>query len=701
MINSIIMRGIKGANTEQPLTGRDIITGHNGAGKTTRVQALGISLLGYAPGNGKVAAETFKLASENPMTVGLKTDEFEFTRTFSKKDKTVSQSISLMPPNGEKTAAAKEKRIASELGNIPVMLDFGEFIGLSDTKRREFIYALAADGEAQDIDEIKELVRKHIKLPETADPKQAEILETDIDECAAAYTTADSVQDGLQAMSDYAKEQLTFWKKEREKAVGTAQKMSEYKNTLAETDRNLEANRAKLAEYQNELQTIAGQLAAAEEKERESERKKERIAELQAEIEAISGAEKPNDPAEIKALIEQYKSDIREIDNGSLIKVKQAELKTLRDEQTQLTQKQNESRERFYEIKSKRDANLAILEKLKSSSNGVCAIDCRIKCDKDFSEYIEHLNVEISEQEKTMNEGIKAGKAIKDKFDENTVRIAELETGIEYLQNEEIEARKENSDIQAIIAELTADLSAAENFETDRAARIATMQSELNALAGTRESPTNAPDEVGGIISRRDELKGIVDDLSAKINEQMKARDALAAMKNSMADGTEAGYQTDAWKAIAEAVGVKGLQGKLVKDTLLPLTQDVQYKLDKMGITKTFRFVTTDEKEKEIFQFGWKTENGDFRNFDALSTGEQMLLLIALMTTIIERLNPPLKALVIDNSENLDRENLKRVLNGLTIAGESFDNIIFCGVFTLEQSEMPNWKIWDLGADND
>ncbi len=701
MINSIIMHGIKGANTEQSLTGRDIITGHNGAGKTTRVQALGISLLGYAPGNGKVPAETFKLASEKTMTVGLKTDEFEFTRTFSKKDKTVSQTISLMPPNGEKTAAAKEKRIASELGNIPVMLDFSEFIGLSDTKRREFIYSLATDGEAQDIDEIKALVREHIKFPETADPQQMEIIESDIDECAAAYTTAESVQDGLQAMSDYAKEQLTFWKKERDKAVSTAQKMSEYKNSLSETDRNLEANRAKLAEYQTELQTIAGQLAAAEEKGREAERKIERIAALKAEITALNEEENQNDPAELRTLIEQYKSDIKEIDNGSPIKVKQAELKTMHGEQERLTQKQNESREHYYEIKSKKDANIAILEKLQSTSSGVCAIDCRIKCDKDFSEFVNNLNSEIAEQQTKMEEAIQAGKAIKDKADETAERIAQLESGIERLQNEEIEARKENADIQAIIAELTADLAAAENFETDRAARIATMQAELNALGEAAETPPDAPDEASGIITRRDELKGIVDDLNAKINEQTKARDALAAMKNSMTDGTEAGYQVDAWKSIAEAVGVKGLQGKLVKDTLLPLTEDVQRMLDKMGIAKTFRFITTDEKGKEIFQFGWETEKGNFRNFDALSTGEQMLLLIALMTTIIERLNPPLKALVIDNSENLDRENLKRVLNGLTIAGESFDNIIFCGVFTLDQSELPNWKVWELGADND
>ncbi len=44
-----------------------------------------------------------------------------------------------MPPNGEKTAAAKEKRQEAELGRLPVMLDFDEFLSLSDTERREFI----------------------------------------------------------------------------------------------------------------------------------------------------------------------------------------------------------------------------------------------------------------------------------------------------------------------------------------------------------------------------------------------------------------------------------------------------------------------------------------------------------------------------------------------------------------------------------
>ncbi|MDR1328618.1 MAG: AAA family ATPase, partial [Oscillospiraceae bacterium] len=109
MINRIVMRGIKRENGNQELTGRDVIIGRNGAGKTTRAQALGIALLGYAPGGGKLPAETMKLARGGCMTVGLDTDAFSFTRAFERNGAKIEQSVKLNPPNGEKTAAAKEK----------------------------------------------------------------------------------------------------------------------------------------------------------------------------------------------------------------------------------------------------------------------------------------------------------------------------------------------------------------------------------------------------------------------------------------------------------------------------------------------------------------------------------------------------------------------------------------------------------------
>ncbi|GHU37152.1 hypothetical protein FACS1894105_08740 [Clostridia bacterium] len=107
---------------------------------------------------------------------------------------------------------------------------------------------------------------------------------------------------------------------------------------------------------------------------------------------------------------------------------------------------------------------------------------------------------------------------------------------------------------------------------------------------------------------------------------------------------------------------------------------------------------------KEIFNFGWIPfdSNGKVAGlgcgFSALSTGEQLLLLIALMTTIIERINPPLKILIIDNAENLDKKNLKRVLRGLKIAGENLDNILFLGVMEIDSADFPDWRVWNLSG---
>ena len=96
-----------------------------------------------------------------------------------------------------------------------------------------------------------------------------------------------------------------------------------------------------------------------------------------------------------------------------------------------------------------------------------------------------------------------------------------------------------------------------------------------------------------------------------------------------------------------------------------------------------------------MFRFGWDTR-GTRRPFNALSQGEQLLLLIAMMTTIIERNDPPVKILAIDNCNHLDHINMKRVIDGLTEAGKNMDNIILAGTMQLAPSDAPEWKVWDL-----
>jgi exonuclease SbcC len=689
------MRGIKNANGRQELTGRDIIIGRNGAGKTTRAQALGIALLGHAPGGGKLPSETIKLANGVGMTVGLETDTFNFTRTFTRDGAKITQTVALNPPNGEKTAAAKEQRIEAELGKFPVMLDFNEFLSLSDMKRREFICEIVGSGtEAWDAERVKVALTDRLRLPDTADPRQMEILEDDIAECAANFHSTD-VQAGLQAILEYAKEQTSYWKKERDKAVGAAQKMTEYKNLLAETDRNLDANSKKLDELQRELGGIISERSAADGENARRRASNTKIANLKTEIAAIEASENSDDPEKLRELIAERGTSLCQVNNDTEIAAATESMEAARTQVSALEREVERLRDEFQAVRCKRLSTETLLSKL-NEHNGICPIYNRIHCDHKFSNLIHDLTAEMAGYESDLNDVAQRGTAVRTAL--NTAKLAgqNAQNIIDRLRAEELSALRDNERLRTEIREVEDRLVKAETFYIVKVERLGAKRGELAGLM-----PENATEwlliDTTALTERERELTAEIDSLKAKTAEQTKARNTLASLKTSMADGIVAGYHADAWKQIAETVGPKGLRGELVKDALAPLTEDIQAKLRQMNIDRTFYFQTMDGNGKEVFQFGWK-QGGERRNFDALSTGEQMLLLIALMTTIIERLNPPLKILAIDNAENLDSGNIRRVLNGLTAAGANLDNIIFSGVMNISPDDVPGWRVWDLSG---
>jgi exonuclease SbcC len=377
------------------------------------------------------------------------------------------------------------------------------------------------------------------------------------------------------------------------------------------------------------------------------------------------------------------------------------QIETAKGAQDSAAKEYEQSRGEYIQVKSRMDADETLILKLKEQT-GACAIDKRIACDRDFTDFIRQTEEGIEQLKIQIHELSDKGTDAKSRFETAKKTIGNLERDIQILQDQEMNTRRDNEDLQKLIADLQNDLRDAENFEADRAARLDAKREELRGIGGCQDVAGTSE-----LHAMRGDTLMAVQSLEEKIAEQTKARNTLANLKSSMVDSTIAGYHADAWKRIAEAVGPKGLQGELVKDALGPLTEAIQEKLEHMGFyDKVFYFQTEDDKGKEIFQFGWldigKTEEeiGERRNFDALSTGERILLLIALMTTIIERINPPLKALIIDNAENLDRVNLRNVLHGLTTAGANFDNIIFLGVFDIAQEDAAGWKIWNLTAEN-
>jgi len=701
-LTEIVMTNIKGQNSIQQLTGKDIICGPNGVGKTTRIQALGIALMGYVPGKGKKPDETFKLANSDTMEVGLKTDSFSFAREFKKKvtrgkegstKVSIQQSVNVSPSKGESKIVEKEARIIGELGNLPVMLDFNEFLTLSDSKRREFIYNLAGfDSTEWTKERVKYYIERSLLTVEfeVNNPEQYEIVKEIITEALNEYPDNYDISMGLQSMIDWTKTKLSYWNDEKKSSQAAVQKLAELKNQLSETDRNLKSNKDELEKFQDDLVKVEKQISEDTQRKKNIDARLEKIELLKKTMVEANAKECTIDITATQNSINAAKEKIKQVDNSSKIVEVQKQISEIILQLKPISKDKEDVKTKGIEIRTQIETTKKTLESVKSVGK-TCVLDTKIKCDKDFSKFIAHTEGQI-----------KTWEIQKDILGQTFVELNEkeaalqkkqeaLNTNIQELQHEELNANRANNILNSEINKLESLLNHARSFDEIKTHKVENLRTELEKLQNEKIEPI-APLDI--LQKQSDGIKTQIDDLKVKIHDQEEARTTLSNLKSSMIDSKKADYYAVSFKSLDETLGAKGLQGELVKETLEPIQSEIQTNLNAMGVNNNFYFSTESEGGKEIFQFGWNDRFGDKRNFDALSTGQQMILLIAMLTTFIEKANPNCRILAIDNIENLDPENLIKVTSGLNKISSKLDNIILSGVINAENIE--GFKVWNL-----
>ena len=700
------MNGIKGQNTVQELTGKDIIIGSNGIGKTTRLQALGIALLGYVPGKGKKSEDTFKLSNSDSMAVGLNTDDFSFTREFKKKvtknkdgstKESISQSLNVSPSKGESKITEKEARILAELGNLPVMLDFNEFLSLSDGKRREFIYNLAGfNSEEWTKDKVRVYLEDRLLTAELEinNQEQYELMKAILEESLKEYPEKYDITAGLQSMIDWTKVKLSYWNDEKKRAQAAVQKIGELKNKLNDTDRNLKANKEELEKLQQELVKVEKQISEDTQKKKNIDNRLAKIEELKKSMKDEDLKECSINAIETENKIKELKAKIKQVDNSEKIKQIEKERVALINQKDPILKDKNEVQIKGVELKAQIETTQKTLDKVKGVKR-CCVLDSKIACNKDFSKFIEYTEGQIKTWEIQKQILLDTYNELKEKEIELDKKYENLETTLLALNREELEANRNNNSINAEINRLENLLNQAKSFGTLKVEKIARLKEELSKLQNEPVDPI-APLDI--LEKQVDSIRTNIGSLKTKIEEQEKAKTTLSNLKSSMIDSKTAEYNYINFKSLDEALGAKGLQGELVKETLEPIQNGIQANLSAMAIENEFYFTTETAAGKEVFQFGWKDKFGDKRNFDALSTGQQMILLIAMLTTFIEKANPNCRILAIDNIENLDSTNFKKVIEGLNKISDKLDNIILSGVIDVEEVEC--FKVWNLNSEN-
>ena len=707
-IKLIRFKNFKGSSGSQELTGVDFFIGRNGSGKTTRLQAVALSMVGYIPGKGKKAESVFRFATGDSMAAGLTMENgFSFDRTFEKTTKvnkkqgtsttSIGESVTVSPGKGEKTDTQKKGRIQEEIGSFPVMLDIDEFLTLSDSKRRDFMYSLSPITTSEWTEEkIAGYLLTELAPPELeTNNKELFIVTVDaIKEALEQFPDGYAVSDGLQAMIDWTAIQLSYWKGKEKDSQGAVRQLSDLKNQQEATDRDIVAEKAELDDLNKKLIEAEKKLSQHSERKELYNKKLKKMQELQDQLKAIQEQDADAEaPPDYKALIEQANAEIKmgpDITEAVAEKGKEiTSHKTILDRFLAEKNDMEVSRRVILaNVQSLREAYSQV-----ENMQGACVIHKDVLCPKDFTGFDGFIQAKEDEAADAVSKLDEQIKILQSGIDKGTEEIKTIRTDIEALKESVNKAKEHNNRVAEKVNALTKSMNDYENGMKRQADRKELLQNELKAL---QDEPALELEDLALLERQIYGIRARIAELKPSVETKETAKQNLITLQKSLMDNRVSDYKATAFADIAKALGPKGIQGEMVKEILEPLKEEIKANLVLMGKDDvTPYFETESDTGQEIFQFGWFNEKKHQVNFDVLSTGEQLVFLAALLTTIIDRAQPKIKALIIDNVNHLDAVNFQLVLDGVAKLKGKLDNIILAGAVPYDIYS-DEWKVWDL-----
>ncbi|MCR3758473.1 hypothetical protein KYB31_05615 [Clostridium felsineum] len=707
-IKEITMNGFKNNDTVQELTGFDLFTGSNGKGKSSRLQAIALAMMGYIPQYGKNLADIYKLASSKEIDVGLKLDNnFSFNRSILRKTSTkrktgekeikYGEELILTPSLGEKKIADKEARVKSELGNFPMMLDFQDFLNMSDNEKRKFIYSLTGvNANTWNKDSIQKYLEKKLLTLElqVKKPEQYEGMKTIINEVMNDYVDGIDVQIAIENLVYRAKEKLSYYKENALKTEGTVQKLAELKNST-DIEGDFKEVQDELKSLQDKLMQTEKLMSTSTERKKVIDNRLNKINILKIEIANLQRFKPSNDLHSLNNKIKELNSKLQKENVNYDDKIKEV-VNEIQKLQSELPEKQNEAQEIIRKGTEKKTVIETYEKSLKdiASHGGKCLVDSRIKCDKNFSEfksYAENLvkNTQI-EKSKLLAKYRKA----KSEIAKIQKKIMALEKSKQDIIAQERNINNKNTSINNEILKVTSQINSIKTDIKLNSEKLKLKQEELSNLQNEMAN-TEPAVPIDALQKQAAALRSTISNLESEKELQQKSKNDYENLKKVMLENKTSELNVVLLNQLIDALGAKGLQGEIMKQGLEPLKSLVQENLNLLGIKNEFSFICESEKGKEVFQFGWINEKKSFVDFNALSTGQQMILLIAFLVAVIEKKSPKLKVLMIDNLNDLDSINLKNVLSGLKVLSSKLDNIIIAGVID-EKVDDDVIKVWNL-----
>lgn len=688
-ITSLSTKNIKGLDLQETLTGREIYLGPNGSGKSARLESLIFGLHGCLPWLGKKEETTFQLSSDEFMTVNLATDGgFSFGRTIRRKvtnhrDDTKSYkytaSYSVFPDQGEQTSREKAQRIVDEIGSFPMMFDLNEFMGMSDDKKRAFIFSLSSPekhgwDKARVMNTLEDLKADAPTVSEMWGDDQGlifNVLMIDIE-------LRKQLRDAKAVKKDKDAAKVEIIKMRQEMTEEATESLSVIQEKLKDLTKQREDTRVEIAradEASKNHKALVGQLNGIRE---------ERLENNAKEKHDVAAKEKEHQDAiqEEADLGDQLEDAYKETS-----KLQEA-LRTLEGEKG--------NAEKALAAGDERSHIQEMIDTIEKVGCPLAGEDCQT----DLSAYKDGLKKKWQKNDDLVNEELRPAR------DRILVEIGKTEgkriksfDKSKSLKKKIIEARKASKAKSKALKDCSKENDAIDS----QGIALEKSESRVNELLknSTPGSDTTAQSRM---------LEGLghqIDQLEQDRKKQESILSVEVNFENANVAAAEAAEKVEDLSALVKALGPSGLQKQIMDDVIGPISTTINNLLKHIpsedGSEYKIQFNLFDMNGKESFEI--VRPMGDFEiSYPSLSGGQQILFGTALIVALVLLADPPTKVLCIEAAE-LDSENFFRLLKALNSIGEDIDNIMVAScnddiVIQLEASEDwedADWSVIKLG----
>jgi len=643
MIRQISARKFKVDSFDQKLTGRDIFVGGNGVGKSARLQAIMIALVGYIPNVGKLPNATMGYALDRKMELELKSDSITINRIFRKKTsrngKVSFDSTTEILPLSEEDSI---ERIEAHFGLGSDMIDISEFIKMTSSQRKNFVTTLCS---------------KHIK-ESNVKVMLSSVCNTDL------WNDDMSDIDNLNAIETYYKNDLSVKKKELK---ATESHRNQLRAKLeANTSRSTDDIEKEMKEVEDKIESLTKDSASIDSKAEAAKALQSQIKQLDYDINVANTAlkEYPDSEASIlKIKLQMYKDR----ENA------EAEIKKRSNLIDNIQNKIQAERERYIQLKAEYDL---IVDLRKRFSDANCPFVKKICPESDA------LTKYITESESHMDDLSKKIKAC------------------------EAAGKKSNSDMQAaekMIESLKVDLSDKDTVIKSAEDKIAWhkntkpgIEAELKKKMDDHKSIQTLVADMN-IVAKDDFTSAIAALKSRRVNLQGELK-KVGEAKNFMVESERVNMKIDTIEEAIEkaneiiAFVVTDLKAGIVKKIHKPLVDELNKVLKCVNEEAV---IMIERDNKDVFDICLK-KSGGVAKFEVLNTGHQVILATAFIIALQKLSEAKCKVILIEATD-LNDKYFGMLLSALDEMGKGIDNVAIARLDYIPTQD----NLWEIHELND